>query len=105
MGRDQSNKDEQILLSITLIQNPMMEVRVASLQGDQTMGKYIPLLGINISLIDGVHKKSCKKCPLTFTCHQPCEKIFLEWLVDTYFLLCLIHIIIEVRLNDHSYFS
>ena len=50
-GRDQSNKDEQILVPVTLIQNHMMELRVASLQGDKTMGKYLPLLGMERSFI------------------------------------------------------
>lgn len=41
MGRDPSNKNEQIFVSITLIQNAMMEVRLTSLQSDQTMGNIL----------------------------------------------------------------
>lgn len=108
MGWDQTNKDEQIIVYVTLIQNLMMEEGATSLQGDQTLGKYLTLLGINRSSIDIMvdTKKSCKKCPLTFASHQHRENTFLvERLVDSYFILCLIQNIIEVWSTTHSCFS
>lgn len=61
------------------LESHILKVRGMPLQGDPTMGKYLPLLRINRSSIQTMEDKIklLKKILLTFVSHQPHVNIFL----------------------------